>query len=563
MARGGDKSDRRKVVRGQSHPHGPSALHAVVQSDSPRPSDHQESEDQSRPESHSGVYQRNVQYLKDQLGYKVSFDIIVREFNFGGRSATLVYIDSMVAQTDLTLLMHYFMDHDPTHETSVHRGEKPSHTHQKKQGSGGQEKDIYESLKKLIQSEMPYIEISQVKEMDQVLDQIMAGPAAVLVDGADGAIVMDVRKYPTRQPDDPTIERVIRGPRDGFVETLIFNTILIRRRIRDPRLRYEYFQVGSRSKSDVVMMYINDIANDHFIEEVRRRIKAIKIDALTMSEKALEEWVIKKPWWNPFPVSRFTQRPDVSAEHLLQGHVLLMIDTSPNAIIIPVSFFSFLQSAEEYHEGIVPGSYLKWVRTLGLLFSLIGPPLWYTLIEAHVKLGGGWAILLSPKTVSVPLFWQLIMAEMGVDLLRLALIFTPNSLSQSMGFFGAILLGDIAIKAKILDAEAMVYVAVAAVGTFASPDMEFGMALRMLRIVLLVLAAVFALVGLSWLGLALGLVGIVVLLATTDSFGMKYLWPLYPFNGAELFSTLSRRPLNHNTTRPSLTLPKDKRRSPR
>lgn len=562
MAGGGGQAEQKKAVKGQPRPGGSSALHAVVQSGSSQASQKDPGKSgQAHQESHGGAYQRNVQYLKDQLGYKVSFDIIVREFDFGGRSATLVYIDSMVAQTDLTLLMHYFMDHDPSQEKNTHHASRGGSS-QHAQHSDNKD-SVFASLKTLIQTKMPFIEIAQVKDIEQVLDQIMAGPAAVLVDGLDGAVMMDVRKYPTRQPDEPTIERVIRGPRDGFVETLIFNTILIRRRIRDPRLRYEYFQVGSRSKSDVVMMYISDIANDHFVEEVRRRVKAIKIDALTMSEKALEEWVIKKPWWNPFPVSRFTQRPDVSAEHLMQGHVLLMIDTSPNAVIIPVSMFSFLQSAEEYHEGIVPGTYLKWVRTLGLLFSLLGPPLWFTLIESHVKLGGGWSILVSPKTVSVPLFWQLIMAEMGVDILRLALIFTPNSLSQSMGFFGAILLGDIAIKAKILDAEAMVYVAVAAVGTFAAPDMDFGMALRMLRIVLLILAGAFSLVGLSWLGLGMGLVGIVVILATTDSFGMKYLWPLYPFNFGELMSTLSRRPLNHNTTRPSLTLPKDKRRSPR
>ena len=192
----------------------------------------------------------------------------------------------------------------------------------------------------LLNRAIPYIEVTPESELDAAADQVLAGPVAFLIDGVSHVVVVDVRKYPDRSPSEPSLERVLRGPKDGFVETLVFNTILVRRRIRDANLRIEAMQVGRRSKSDVVMMYIKDIADDGLVNLLRKRIKAIDGDAMTMSEKALQEWVIKKPWWNPFPNGKFTERPDVAAEHLTEGHVLVMIDTSPNALIVPVTLFS-------------------------------------------------------------------------------------------------------------------------------------------------------------------------------------------------------------------------------
>ncbi|MCL8207569.1 MAG: spore germination protein [Actinomycetia bacterium] len=480
-----------------------------------------------------------LEYLKSELGYGVSFDVIVREFDLSGHPAALVYIDSFVDQTVLTLIMEELL--------------KPEHAVQRA--------DL-ENLKSLLVRRVPYIEIQRETNFERVRDQILAGPAALLVAGAQGALVLDVRKYPQRQPEEPTLERVIRGPRDGFIETLIENTIMVRRRIRDPHFRAEAFQVGSRAKTDVVMMYIGDIANEHFVKTIRERIQSIRVDGLTMSEKAMEEWIMKKPWWNLFPNAKFTERPDVAAEHLMQGHVLVMIDNSPNAIILPVTLFSFLQSAEEYHEGIVVGSYLKWVRNGAVLFSLIGPPLWYLFYAAHVALPGGWRVLVTPTTVGIPIIWQLLLVEVGVDILRLALMFTPNSLSQSMGFFGAILLGDIAIKAGLIDAEVMVYVAIAAVGTFSAPDFDFGMAVRVMRMFLLILVALANTFGLPWFGFVVGILVLMLMALRTDSLGIGYLWPLVPFDGPELLSLLSRKPLNRNIHRPGLTLPRDRFRQP-
>ncbi|WP_242968482.1 spore germination protein [Sulfobacillus sp. hq2] len=485
-----------------------------------------------KPEEVSEDLKHNVQWLKDYLGYKETFDLIVREFKIGARNVALIYLDSFVSQTNLTLIMQ-----------ELFKTPDDQLTHPR--------------LQRLLNRKIPFIEITPETQLDKTADQILAGPAALLVDGISHAIVLDVRKYPDRTPSEPSMERVLRGPKDGFVETLVFNTIMIRRRLRDPNLRIEIHEVGRRSQADVAIMFIKDIANDFFVKQIRERIKHVDVDALTMSEKALQEWIIRKPWWNPFPNSRFTERPDVAAEHLTEGHVLVMIDTSPNAMILPVTFFSFLQSVEEYHEDVMIGTYLKWVRFLGVALSWFGPPLWYALLASHTVLPDGWQVLIHPAVTEVPVFWQLVGAEIGVDLLRLALTFSPDPLTQSMGFFGAILLGDVAVKAKMIDAQVIVYVALAAVGTFSAPDLDFGMAIRLLRMFLLVTTGLGVLIGFPWIGFGIGIVVPLILLASTDSFGMRYSWPVFPWNGRALGAEFVRKPLNRKVMRPSLTLPHD------
>lgn len=485
---------------------------------------------QGRPVSTS--LDENLGWIKRYLGYKESFDVLVREFEVARHRCALVCIDSFIDSTVLTLLMQALESLAP------HDLEHPN-------------------MHGLLNKSIPYVEVSPTSELDQAADQVLAGPALLLVDGVSHAIVVDIRKYPGRNPSEPSIERVLRGPQDGFVETLIFNTLLVRRRLRDPNLRIEALQVGRRSKSDVAMLYIQDIADDRIVHLIRQRIKEIDGDAMAMSEKALQEWILKRPWWNPFPNGKFTERPDVAAEHLTEGHVLVMIDTSPNALILPVTVFSFLQSVEEYHEDVMIGTYLKWVRFLGMAVSWMLPPLWYLLVSTHTHLPGTSDILLRPTTTAIPIFWQLVGLEVGVDLLRLALTFSPDPLTQSMGFFGAILLGDVAIKAGIIDAEAMVLVAIAAVGTFTAPDIDFGMAVRLLRAFLLIMTGLFELVALPWLGFGLGLVIPIMVMFSNNSFGVSYAWPLVPLNWAAFLSEFMRRPLNRKVFRPALTHPKD------
>jgi len=213
-----------------------------------------------RSQPPSEGYRSALAWLKRELGYHESYDIIVREFTLNGKAASLLYIDSMIDGTLTTLLLQRLLQ----------------------EGSGQPEPETVDDL---LHRLVPYSEVSVAKSLAEARDQLLAGPALLLVDGVEHPLVLDVRQYPDRNPDEPNLERVIRGPRDGFVETLVLNTVLVRRRLRDPRLRIEAFQVGTRSRADIALLYVRDIANDHFVATVRERLQAIDTDSLTMSEK--------------------------------------------------------------------------------------------------------------------------------------------------------------------------------------------------------------------------------------------------------------------------------------
>src|SRR5699024_2707149 len=185
----------------------------------------------------------------------------------------------------------------------------------------------------------------------------------VFVDGEKYAFVVDVREYPGRQPEEPDTERVIRGARDGFTENVVINTALTRRRIRDARLRNEMLKVGERSTTDVCLSYIQDIADDEMVELTKEKIRSIEIDGITMADKAVEEFLVESEWTR-YPLVRYTERPDVAANHLLEGHLLLTVDTSPSIIILPTTFFNHLEHAEEYRQAPAVGTFIRWIRLL-------------------------------------------------------------------------------------------------------------------------------------------------------------------------------------------------------
>ncbi len=470
----------------------------------------------------------SLQALGEALGADESFDVVIRRLEVAGRQAALIFVDGLVKEDVITDILRTLV-----------RLERP---------------DLTPSpLDALERRWMPFIEVSRVGTVDDAVGQVLAGPLLVLLDGAAEALVVDARQYPGRGTEEPELERVVRGSRDGFVETVVFNTALVRRRLRDPRLRVKLFSVGRRSRSDVVLLYIEDIANPALVRMMVERIRAVEVDGLPMAEKSLEEFLVgPRSWWNPFPVVRYTERPDVAAVHLLEGHLALAVDTSPSLMLLPVTLFHHVQHAEDYRGDPVVGAYLRWVRFLAIGLSWIGPPLWLALVQSKGLFGGALDWLGPRDPGRVPLSLQFIMGEVGVDLVRLALIHTPTALATALGFIGAILLGEIAITVGLFTPEAVLYVAVAAIGTFATPSVEFALAVRLSRILLLVLVALLRLPG-----LALGLAAVGLLLAGTRSFGIPYLWPLWPIHGRALLSILVRTPVPKGRLRPWFLSPTD------
>lgn len=458
--------------------------------------------------------EENRAFVERELGVGTSFDVIVRKLHIAGRDAFMVAIDGFV-QADILVHVTHFLQRVRAEELTPL------------------------SADRLLTHRVGYIETETEADLDLIIVRVLSGFTALFIDGEDQAILMEARKYPGRQPDEPVLEKVMRGPRDGFTETLLHNTALIRRRLRDPHLRLEVIPVGERSRTDVAIVYIEDVADPGLVREVRERIKQVRVDGLPMAEKSLEEFITpRKKWWNPFPVLRFTERPDTAAVHLLEGHIVVLVDTSPVAIILPATFFHHMQHAEEFHQDVIVGVFFRFVRYLALFIAGLATPLWVAAALSQDMLPEFLKFIGPREPAKVPLFLQFLFGELGIELIRMSLIHTPSGLTTSLGIIGAVLLGEMAIKVGLFSPEAVLYVALAALGFFAIPSQELAAAVRLVRLVLLVVAGILKLPGVLF-GIV---VMFVLLILRTDSFGVPYLWPLIPFNGRALLDVLVRLP---------------------
>ncbi|WP_027407796.1 spore germination protein [Anoxybacteroides tepidamans] len=468
----------------------------------------------------------NVAYLRERLGVGKSFDVIHLDVEYAGRQMAFFMIDGFVKDDLLHLIMKFFarLPKDALEENA---------------------------LEKLLKTYIPYIELEKTDDLNRVVDAVLAGPTALVVDGIAYAILIDARTYPVRGPQEPDMERVVRGARDGFVETIVFNTALTRRRVRDRTLRMEYMQVGRRSKTDICVCYIEDIANPEIVHSVKEAISKIDTDGLPMGEKTLEEFISGRHW-NPYPVVRYTERPDTAAVHLYEGHVLVMVDGSPSVLIMPATFWHHLQHAEEYRNKPVVGAYLRFVRFLAVWASIFLLPLWYLLMKEPERLPDALAFIGKATKGELPLLAQLITIELGIDMLRMAAIHTPSSLATALGLVAALMIGGIAVQVGIFSNEVILYFSMATIGTFATPSYELGLANRLVRIGLLIATALFGVYGYI-IGITLWL----LMLARMKSFTVPYLWPFIPFSYRAMRDVLVRSPIPLKNRRPTVLHPRD------
>ena len=459
---------------------------------------------------------QNIRLVHQFLPVKRSFDVIGRELIIGQATrAYLVFIDGF-AKDDIMLWILQVLQ-------SLSKNDMSNIT-----------------IQTLMTKKIGYIEVERFNDLEQLRSMVLAGAVGLIVDGQDEGLIIDAREYPVRSPEEPELEKVSRGSRDGLVETIIFNTALIRRRLRDPNLIFEIKTVGKRSKTDVSIAYLDDMVDKKLLSEIQDKIDKIDVGALVMAEKTLEELLIKKHWYNPLPQVKFTERPDVVAAHLMEGHIAIIVDTSPSIMLLPVTLFHFTQHAEDYYQNILVGSYYRWIRFFGMLSALLLPPLWLLLVQ-NKELLPDFLQFLGPKDeYTLPLFVQLLLLEFGMDVLRLSSIHTPSALNTSLGIIGGLILSDLAVKVGIFVPETVLYIALAAVGTFATPSLEFALAIRIFRLFLLVMTGVFGLWGFS-----LSLLVILIIVLTSRSFrnGKRYTWPLIPFKWKPLAHILFRMPI--------------------
>ena len=463
----------------------------------------------------SSQLSENKKLFRQILPVEKSFDIIERDINIGGIDATLYFIDGF--------LKDEVMEKVVTNLLKVTEKEMQQ----------------VKSAKDFMQRFVSYVEVTTEKNVQNLTDQLLAGPSILFVDGLDEAIVVDVRTYPARSTEEPEKEKVMRGSRDGFVETIVFNTALIRRRIRDPNFIVEMVTVGKRSKTDIAIAYIEDLTDKKTLQQIKSKIESIDVKSLTMNQESLAECLIRRRWYNPFPKVRYTERPDVAAASILDGSIIILVDNDPSAMILPTSLLDFVQEPDDYYYPPVIGGYLRLVRNLVFFSTLVVTPLWILALEYLDRLPEWLQFLGISEPNSIPVIIQLLILEAAIDVLRLASVNTPSMLGNSLSIIGALLLGEFAIKSGWLVPDTILYMAFVSIASFAQPSIELNYAFKFMRILLLLTTYFFRI----W-GFVAGFVVVLIFIATNKTVtGKGYLYPLIPFNMKELKNHLLREKL--------------------
>ena len=391
---------------------------------------------------------------------------------------------------------------------------------------------------------IPYVEVDLSDRLDKIATAILSGTIGLLVEGYPQVILIDARTYPARSVGEPDDDRVLRGSRDGFVETLVFNTALIRRRIRDPRLTMEILQIGKVSKTDVVVCYLDGRADPKIVEQVKRELEKININSLNMGQESLSECLLRRQWYNPFPKIRYTERPDCAAAGVAEGRVLVIIDNTPAVMILPTSLFDFVQDTNDYYFPPLVGTYLRTVRSVVFFLTLFLTPVWYLLMRNPDWIPAWLDFVRIKEMNSVPIIVQLLIVEFMIDGIKLASLNTPSVLNNAFGVVGALLLGEFAVSAGLFVPEVLLYMAFVSVSNFTQPSFELGYAFKLFRILFLILTAL-----LGFWGFAAGVLLMLVILATTRTVtGRKYLYPLLPFHRAAFVRLLLRRPIDNQNS---------------
>ncbi len=465
-------------------------------------------------------YEENVKLFNDILGVDRSCDLISRDFVIGGRLARIWLVDGYGMDAVLERLGALWLRTSPDALSGLSQ------------------------MQDFIDRFISFSEVNVSFDVEDITTSVLLGKTLLLVEGFSGGALIDVKNYPSRSVTEPMDSKVLRGPHDGFVESVVPNMALLRRRIRDPHLTTEAHKVGCRSRTDVVLCYLDDRVDQELLHELRTKLERIEVNALTMAQESLAEALRPKQWLDPFPKVRYTERPDAAAACVLEGNIVVLVDNSPAAMLLPTSIFDFTQETNEYCFPPLIGSYFRLLRGVVFFLSLFITPVWYLLVSVPGRLPESLSFLSEPTPTGSLLLLQLLAVEFLVDVLKLASLNTPSSLSNSFSMLGALVLGDFAVQSGWLSSEVLVYMAFVSIAAFTQPSHELSYAFKLLRMGLLLLSAAFDL----W-GFALGCVIILLLLVCTKPLvGRGYLYPLIPFNAAALKRLFLRVPIGKDNS---------------
>ncbi len=473
--------------------------------------------------------------------FKDCDDLIIREFEVGVENEckmALVYIDGM---TDKALISEFALNNLMVES----RLAMPN--------------DIKSNIKDLIKKKTIAItEIKEIKEIEEIIKNILVGETLLLIDDVEESILLSSRGWPTRSISEPQSEVVIRGPRDGFTETLKVNTSLVRRRIRDTNFKIKNLSLGEKSKTDVALLYIENIVNNSVLEEVKKRLDEIDIDMI--QESGDIEQLIEDDCYSLFPQIQYTERPDVISSSLYEGRVAILVDNTPFALIVPVTLTTFLQSPDDYYERWIISSFVRIIRLIATGFSLFLPALYIAISSYHPDmLPTDLAIYLAATRQGVPFpaFTEAFIMEATLELLREAGVRLPRAIGSTIGIVGGLVIGQAAVQAGIVSPLMVIIVAITAISSFAIPSYNMAIGFRIFRFGFMIMASILGLYG-----IILAFLVMLIDLANLRSFGIPYLEPLCSVgeNFKDLKDTIIRAPIPSMNTRPKMYTKRNRNR---
>lgn len=453
----------------------------------------------------TGSYKDVLRQLTYVLATEENFDVIRRDLIIGERPAALFFMDAFIKDETFEKIFEFLYKITPKEIKSI------------------KTMDEFSLVK------MPYVEVGTAKTVDEIVTAVLSGQTALIIEGVDDALLVDIRTYPTRSIDEPDKDRSLRGSRDGFVETMIFNCALIRRRIRDPKLRMKHFQVGKSSKVDVAIGFIDGLADPKVIKRLQQRLQEIDIKGISMTSQALSELLVPTAFFNPFPKVRFTERPDFASACILEGKVVLIMDNSPAVMIFPNSIADFSKETDDYYFPPLTGTYVRIIRAVVSVLTVVMTPIVLIWMNNPHLLPRWLEFINTDEEYLIPIFFQFLLLELFIDGLRLASLNTPNTLSSSLGIIGGLILGEFAVESGWFVSETIMYMAFVAIASFAQPSFEMGYAMKFSRIFLLVLSQFFG----FW-GFFGGMAAVLLLAGFSKTLsGRSYLSPIIPFKPQE------------------------------
>ena len=429
-----------------------------------------------------------------------SFDILKRNFKIGNRDGVMYFINGFCDNDMIQKVEEFFCNMT--------------------------EEELPQKVEDFSENKIPYIQVDLFEDKYNVLTFILSGVVCLMIDGYEKAMLIDVRNYPARNVQEPEKYKVLRGSRDGFVETLLMNTALIRRRIRNPEYMCEIVRAGKSSRTDIAICYINGRADKKLLNYIKEQIQKIEIDALPMNQESLSECIHKGHWFNPFPKFRYTERPDTVAAEILEGQICILVDNSPAAMLLPTTIFDVIEEADDYYFPPITGTYLRLARASITVLSLLLTPLFLLYANNPGMIPDWLSFTRITEPQNVPIFWQLLILGLAIDGLKLAAINTPSTLNTPLSLIAAIVIGEFAVNTGWFNEQTMLYMAVVAIANFTHENYELAYSIKFLRLILLVLTELF-----HFTGFIVGIfVAIAAIVCNRTIARTSYIYPLYPFD---------------------------------